>query len=123
MRQVLFGAVAPVLFAVLASSASAQTVREFLETADRIPRNPMAMFHPATRRLMDQLGDGVDQVRLEQAERVSAGQPRTICVPDRVPVTSQTVLERFQSIPPARRGMTVNQAMREWMAERYPCAT
>lgn len=121
MKRLVFGALALVLLIGAPTAASAQTVREFLATADRIPKNPLAMFNPDARRLMDQLGDSVDRVREEQAARVSNGERRTICVPDRVPVTPQTVLERFQSIPDARRNMTVNQAMREWMAERYPC--
>jgi hypothetical protein len=30
-------------------------------------------------------------------------------------------MARLNSIPRSRRGISVTQAMREWMVERYPC--
>ena len=123
MHRSFVGLCASLLVLTAASAASAQTVREFLATADSIPKNPTAMLHPATGRLMRQLQTSVDLVRTDQAALTRSGQPRTICVPDRVPVTPETVLQRFESIPQARRNITVNQAMREWLAERYPCPT
>ena len=107
---------------VFASAAAhAQTVAQFLETADRSPRNPSAMLHPGFRRLRGQLSDSFRTIRQEQNARVARSQPRTICLPDSVPIEPQALLNRFNAIPPARRDMTVTQAVREWMAERYPC--
>jgi hypothetical protein len=31
------------------------------------------------------------------------------------------ILNRFNAIPAQRRSISVNQAVREWMAEEHPC--
>ena len=113
---------AGLVLAFAPSMASAQTVAEFLETANRIPRNPTALLHPGFKRLRDQVSTSFRTIRTEQETRVSRGEVRTICMPDSVPLDAQALLNRFNAIPPARRTMTVNQAMREWMAVRYPCS-
>lgn len=112
-----------VSFAILAAApaAAAETVREFLATADSIPRNPTALLHPGMRHLLKQLRGSMAEIRAEQAGLVARGQPRTICLPEKVPVTDRSIAERFEAIPESRRGMSVTQAVREWMAERYPC--
>jgi hypothetical protein len=38
-----------------------------------------------------------------------------------VPVSAEALLARFGSIPESRRGITVTQAVREWMAAEHPC--
>ncbi len=105
----------------LPSAAAAMTVQEFLTTADGIPRNPTALLRSDTRRLMNEMKAAFKTIRDEQAAARAAGRRPDTCVPDKVSVNTGEILGRFSSIPPQRRGISVTQAVREWMAEAHPC--
>ncbi|MEH6666094.1 MAG: hypothetical protein V7678_14680, partial [Brevundimonas sp.] len=60
-------------------------------------------------------------VRAEQEAAEAAGRAPRTCMPERVSLDADGLLARFNAIPPARRTITVTQAMREWMAEEHPC--
>jgi len=103
-------------------AAQAMTVQEFLATASRIPQNPTAMLRSDTRRLMREFQGGFATVRSEQAAARQAGRAPATCMPDKVPMSPNAILGRFNAIPASRRAtVSVTQALREWMAERYPC--
>jgi long-subunit fatty acid transport protein len=97
------------------------TVAAFLDTAAGIPRNPTAMLRADTRRLMGEIRTATRTVRAEQDAARSAGRPPRTCMPDRVSMSPDGLLARFNAIPAARRNITVTQAVREWMAEEHPC--
>jgi hypothetical protein len=104
---------------LFATAVEAMTVREFLATAGRIPHNPTALLRSDTRRLMNEVRDGFRTVRSEQAAARAAGRTPATCMPDKVSVNPDQLLARFNAIPAARRDISVTQALREWMAERY----
>jgi hypothetical protein len=106
---------------LLATSASAMTVQEFLATASHIPQNPTALLRSDTRRLMAEFRQAVRTVRTEQTAAQTAGRRPATCMPDKVSVTPNDILTRFNAIPASRRSISVTQALREWMGERYPC--
>ncbi len=109
---------------LLASAAQAMTVQEFLATAARIPRNPTALLRADTRRLMDEFKGSARAIRAEQVAARRAGRTPATCMPDRMSLSPDEILGRFNSIPAARRGsLSVTDALREWMAERYPCSS
>ena len=97
------------------------TVAAFLNTADDIPRNPTAMLRADTRRLMGEIRTATRTVRAEQDAALSDGRTPRTCMPERVSLSPDELLARFNAIPTARRSITVTQAMREWMAEEHPC--
>jgi len=102
--------------------ASAMTVQQFMAIAERIPRNPSAMFRADTRRLIEVVKQAVSTVKTEQASAVQAGRPPATCIPPSgTGITAQTLMSRFESLPAARRDATATQAVRDWMIERYPC--
>ena len=105
------------------SAAQAMPVSEFLEEAEDIPRNPTALLRSDTRRLMGELRAAFTTIRDERQSAVAAGRTPAFCPPEgeRASVSADQLLERLRSIPPSRRNISVTQAMREWMAERYPC--
>jgi hypothetical protein len=107
---------------LFATAVEAMTVREFLATAGRIPHNPTALLRSDTRRLMTEVRDGFRTLRSEQAAARAAGRTPATCMPDKVSVNPDQLLARFNAIPAARRDISVTQALREWMAERYPCS-
>ena len=106
---------------LFATAAQAMTVQEFLSTAARIPQNPTALLRSDTRRLIREFEGAVRTVRSEQAAAQTAGRRPTTCMPTKVSFSPDAILGRFNAIPPARRNISVTQAMREWMAERHPC--
>lgn len=104
------------------AAAQAMSVQEFLTTAARIPRNPTALLRADTRRLMGEFEDGFRTIRAEQVAARRAGRTPVTCMPERVSMSPDDILGRFNAIPAARRStLSVTDALREWMAERYPC--
>tara|TARA_R110000764_G_scaffold163559_1_gene250748 strand:+ start:997 stop:1371 length:375 start_codon:yes stop_codon:yes gene_type:complete len=104
-----------------AAVAREMTVRQFLTTADGIPRNPTALLRSDTRRLMTEMRASFAAIRAdEQAARAAGRRPAT-CMPERVSVNPDELLGRLNAIPPARRNISLTQALTEWMAEEHPC--
>jgi len=115
-------AVLALAMTLIATAASAMTVQEFLTTASRIPQNPTALLRSDTRRLMNEFRDAVQTVRTEQTAARTAGRRPATCMPEKVSFNANEILGRFNAIQAARRSqISVTQALREWMAERYPC--
>lgn len=107
---------------LLATAANAMSVQEFLTTAAGIPRNPTALLRSDTRRLMNEVKTGFRTIRDEQTAARAAGRRPATCMPERASVNSDQLLARFNGIPAARRStLSVTDALREWMVERYPC--
>ncbi|GAA0638451.1 hypothetical protein [Brevundimonas lenta] len=109
---------AAVLFA---TAAQAMSVQEFLTTAAGIPRNPTALLRSDTRRLMNEVKNAFATVRNEQDAARTAGRTAATCMPEKVSVSADQILARFNAIPAGRRSISVTQAVREWMIERHPC--
>ncbi len=106
---------------LFAGAAQAMTVREFLTTADGIPRNATALLRSDTRRLMGEFRGAVQTIRTEQTAATTAGRRPATCMPAKVGLSSDEILARFNAVPAARRDISVTQALCEWMAEKYPC--
>ena len=104
-----------------AAQAQAMSVEQFLASAARIPRNPTALLHPATRRLIGEVRGSFKTLGDQQRAAVVAGQRPVTCIPERVSVSPEDVLNRMNAIHASRRSISVTQALREWMIERYPC--
>lgn len=105
------------------SAPTAMTVQQFLTIGENIPRNrAVAMMRPDTRRLIRVVTGAVSTVKAEQAAAVSAGRTPEHCIPaSGTGITPESLVARFETLPEAKRRVTVTQAVREWMAERYPC--
>jgi len=104
-------------------AAQAMPVSEFLAESEDIPHNPSALLRPDARRLMGEAQAAFTTVRDERRAAVAAGRPPAFCPPEgaRMRISAEDFLARLNSIPPSRRHISVTQAVREWMAERYPC--
>lgn len=104
-----------------AAMAREMTVRQFLTTADGIPRNPTALLRADTRRLMTEMRASFTAIRNEETAAHAAGRRPATCLPERVSVNPEQLLGRLNAIPVARRNISLTQAIREWMAEEHPC--
>jgi hypothetical protein len=122
MKAATFVAVAALALSALPGAAAAMTVQEFLTSANRIPRNPTALLRSDTRRLMNEFSGAFKAVRADQAAAKAAGRRSATCIPEgKISLSAEQILNRFNAIPAQRRSISVNQAVREWMAEEYPC--
>ena len=103
--------------------AADMTVQQFLNLGANVPRNRVAaMLRPETRRLIGEVTGAVSTVKAEQAEAVSSGRRPAHCIPPSgTGITPESLVVRFESLPQAQRSLTVTQAVRNWMIERYPC--
>lgn len=124
MKPAAFAVFAALALSALPGAAAAMSVQEFLTSANRIPRNPTALLRSDTRRLMNEIGGAFQAVRDDQAAAKAAGRRPAACLPEgKINLSAEQILDRFNAIPAQRRHISVNQAVREWMAERYPCPT
>ncbi|MGI4818529.1 MULTISPECIES: hypothetical protein [unclassified Brevundimonas] len=115
---------AATLFAVTPAAAQSQmTVAQFLEVGEDIPRNrAAAMMRSDTRQLIRVVTGAVNQVKAEQATAQRAGRRPNHCIPSSgTGITPENLVARFEGLPASRRNVTVTQAVRDWMSERYPC--
>ena len=116
--------VAAALWLTAASSvlASDMTVQQFMTIAQRIPHNATALLRPDTHQLIGEVKQAVLTVKSEQASAIRAGQHPATCIPPSgTGITARTLIARFNSLPADRRQDSITQAVRDWMAERYPC--
>lgn len=124
MKPAAFAVVAALALSALPGAAAAMSVQEFLTSANRIPRNPTALLRSDTRRLMNEISGAFQAVRNDQAAAKAAGRRPAACLPEgKINLSAEQILDRFNAIPAQRRHISVDQAVREWMAERYPCPT
>ena len=122
MKAAAIAVVAALALSTLPGAAAAMSVQEFLTSANRIPRNPTALLRSDTRRLMNEIGGAFKAVRDDQAAARAAGRRPATCIPEgKISLSAEQILARFNAIPAPRRNISVNQAVSEWMAERYPC--
>ncbi|WP_162938748.1 hypothetical protein [Brevundimonas naejangsanensis] len=105
------------------AQSSDMTVQQFLAIGQNIPRNrAAAVMRPDTRRLIREVTSAVSTVKAEQASALSAGRRPAHCIPaSGTGITPEALVARFETMPEPRRRITVTQAVRDWMAERYPC--
>ncbi len=124
MKPAAFAVFAALALSALPGAAAAMSVQEFLTSASRIPRNPTALLRSDTRRLMNEISGAFQAVRDDQAAAKAAGRRPAACLPEgKINLSAEQILDRFNAIPAQRRHISVDQAVREWMAERYPCPT
>lgn len=112
-----------VVLALAPVAAQAMPVSEFLEEASDIPRNPTALVRADTRRLMGEIRAAFEVLGNEREAALAAGRTPAFCPPERgrLSISADDILTRLNAIPASRRHISVTQAMREWMADRYPC--
>jgi len=104
--------------------ASAQTMplNEFIATADRIPRNPLALLRSDYRRLKREVEAGLILIATAQYRAREANQPPQTCLPETFTFNTETVLGQLKAIPePRRRRMTITDGLREVIRRQYPC--
>lgn len=122
MRSIATAAAGLLAAVLLTGAAPGMTVRDFLAVVDRLPQNTTALLRPEGRRLVSEVTGAVSALKAEQAADLRAGRRPAHCIPARgTGISARALVNRFRSMPPARRNISVAEALREWMAERHPC--
>lgn len=121
-------ALALMLAALPISAAQAQTmpVSTFLSKAEALQKKgPLALLSGDFGRLKKEVEGSGALLRQERLAASSAGRNPAFCPPEKgASLNSNELLSHFRSIPPAERSrMQVKDAMRSFMAGKYPCPT
>ncbi len=110
---------------VLAGSAMAQAtgnLDDFVQRANRVPLNATSMLRPDAYRLKGEAERSIQTVMGEIRQARAAGRPPLACPTDRISLEPRQFLGFLNSIPASRRRqMSVNDGVRAWFADRYPC--
>ncbi|MFA4952456.1 hypothetical protein [Brevundimonas sp.] len=123
-RLALIAATSIVLQCLLVQSVFAQaamTVREYNAISAGAPRNPTALLRPSVRRAWSVTTSSIEAARAEETRARAAGLPPPFCIPGTTNISPDDFVARMRAVPAASQGQTVNQAVRAWMVERFPC--
>ena len=113
-----------VALASLSTSASAMPVSTFLNKMDQLTKEcAMATATSDAALLKKELQDDAAALRAERLAAIQAGQTPAYC-PDAsaAPLTIEDLVGGLKGVPEAQRGKTeVKDALRSFMAKRFPC--
>jgi hypothetical protein len=107
-----------------ASSASAMPVSTFLAKADALKsKGPFALFSGDLKLLMSQVKGDFAQLRAERLATQAAHRPTAFCPPSGgIKMSDKDIMGAMQAVPPANRATTdTRDALRAYMARRFPC--
>ena len=111
------------LVAAPLAGLQAMNVAEFLQKADRLQKKGMAaMFSSDMGLLKTEIRTASEALRTERLAAERAGRRGAYCPPAKSGLNSNELLAHFRAVPPARRaGTQVKDALRSFLARKYPC--
>jgi hypothetical protein len=113
------------LLALLPGAAQAMSVKEFLAKAHTLQaKGTQAASSPDFSRLRREITDTALAYRVKMEADRKAGRPPRSCPPPKgeAQIDASALVANFETIPAARRRMSVKSAFYAFMDERYPCA-
>jgi hypothetical protein len=114
---------AAALVVVPVGAAHAMTVAVFLQKAEALKRRgPLALMSSDLGLLKSEVRTAAAALKTEREAASRAGRRPAFCPPGQVSLGADEVLTAFRAIPePQRQRMQVRDALRQYMARRYPC--
>jgi hypothetical protein len=110
------------LLALPCAQAAAMPVDSFLQKADALEKKGMmALFSSDYKLLKGEVETASGQLRAERLAAEKAGKRGAYCPPAKPSLGSKELLASFRTLPPARRGIEVKDALRMLLARKYPC--
>lgn len=99
------------------------TVAQFLRRADPLAAQGVAaMLSPDYLELKQEAKAARNAVRDREAAAAAAGRRHAICLPEeKLQIDPDELLDYLHTIPPAKRGMSLETAFAGWMRQKYPC--
>jgi len=121
MRRLALAAAA---LSLVATSANAMSVAEFLAKARALQaRGVLSALSPDVALLRNEMLGISAAYRADMAAARAAGRKPHSCPPPKgqVRMTAAQMLAELERIPPARRGMSMKAAFYDYMKRRFPC--
>jgi len=111
------------LVIVPVSAAHAMTVAVFMQKAEALKRRgPFALLSSDMGLLKNEVRTAAGALKAEREAAGRAGRRPAFCPPGEVSLNANELLTHFGSIPAAQqRRMEVRDALRIYMARRFPC--
>lgn len=111
------------LVVVPVSAVHAMTVSVFLQKADALKRRgPLALLSSDMGLLKNEVRTAGAALKTEREAATRAGRQPAFCPPGPVSLNANEVLTAFRAIPAAQQPrMEVRDALRRYLARRYPC--
>lgn len=109
---------------ISAAHGQAMPLPQFLAKATALEKKgAMALFSGDLKLLKKEITGSAGQLRAERMAAQKAGRKPAYCPPDKGgSIDSKQLLAHFRSIPaPQRERMQVRDAMRSFMATKFPC--
>jgi hypothetical protein len=105
------------------AAASAMPVETFLAKAAALEKKgALAMFSGDLKLLMNQVKQDAAGLRAANQAAEKAGRPKAYCAPPAVKMTDRDIMGAMRAVPAAERpGTTTREALRRYMAKRFPC--
>lgn len=107
---------------MLPATAVAMPVATFLAKADALmKKGPMAVFSGDIGLLKGEMKTSFAQLRADDVAARKAGRKPASCMPAKVGVRPNELLDHLRTIPVAQRGMPMKAALGTWMQKKFPC--
>ena len=107
------------------TAATAMPVATFLQKAEALQKKgPLAMFSADLKLLTNQVKKDASELRAANQAAAAANRKKAYCAPDGgVKMGNRDVLAAMNAVAPAARATTDSKdALRAYLARRYPCA-
>lgn len=112
------------LLSVPATALRAQTmpVSTFLAKAEVLKkRGPFALLSSDYGKLKAEVDNSAKALGREQSAARKAGRQPATCMPSKISIGTDELLDHFRSIPRAQQGMSVKAALLTFVDKKYPC--
>ena len=113
-----------VALAAAPAAASAMPVATFLAKASALKaKGPFALFSGDLKLLTNEIKANSIALRAENEAAAKAGRPKAYCTPPGGAALSQDdIMQAMQAVPPQARDRTdTKDALRAFLARRFPC--
>ena len=108
------------------AAASAMPVDQFLGKAEALKKKgPLALFSGDLKLLTNEIKANSAQLRAENQAAAKAGRRKAYCTPaGGVAMSDKDILAAMQAVPaPQRAATSTKDALRAYLARRFPCAS
>ncbi|HZG10151.1 MAG TPA: hypothetical protein VEZ70_14340 [Allosphingosinicella sp.] len=102
--------------------AQTMPVATFLAKADALKKKgPLAFFSSDYHKLKAEVDNSARALGAEQLAAQKAGRKPATCMPKKVSIGTDELLNHFRAIPQAQRGASVKAAFASFANKKYPC--
>lgn len=120
-----------VISALLLTSVPTATLRAqtmplatFLAKADALKKKgPLAFFSSDYGQLKAEVNNSAKALGAEQLAARKAGQKPATCMPKKISIGTDELLDHFRSIPRSKQGVSVKAAFTSFANRKYPCVS